>query len=110
MNTNKKLPVRTGDTVVVITGVDKGKKGKIMETIPKKGRVVVEGVAMVTRHQKPRGQGMPGGLVNKEAAINASNVLLVCDKCGKATRHAHQILEDGKKARLCKKCGATFDA
>jgi len=110
MNTNKKLPVRTGDTVVVISGVDKGKKGKIMEAFPKRGRVVIQGVAMVTRHQKPRGQGMPGGLVNKEAAIDASNVMLVCDKCGKATRHAHQILDDGSKVRLCKKCGAAFDA
>ena len=105
---NAKLHVRTGDTVVVITGKEKGKKGKVLRAIPKSGRVVVEGIAMVTKHQKSRGQQMPGGIIHKEAAINASNVMLMCGKCGKATRHAHSI-SDGKKLRLCKKCGATFE-
>lgn len=110
MNKIVKLPVRTGDTVIVITGTDKGKKGKVMRTVPKAGRVVVEGVAMVTKHQKAQGQGMPGGIIKKEAAIDASNVMLVCGKCGKATRHAHTTLDSGKKVRLCKKCGAAFEA
>lgn len=109
MSKFEKLPIRSGDAVVVITGVDKGKKGKVLRTVPKTGRVVVEGVAMVTKHQKAQGQGMQGGIVKKEAAIDVSNVLLMCGKCGKATRHAHKFLEDGKKVRLCKKCGATFD-
>jgi large subunit ribosomal protein L24 len=109
MNKMKTLHVRLGDTVVVISGDEKGKKGKVMRAEPKRGKVVVEGVAMVTKHQKARGQGMPGGIIHKEAAIYASNVMLLCGKCGKATRNAHKILEDGKKVRLCKKCGATFD-
>lgn len=109
MNKAKKLPVRSGDTVIVISGVDQGKKGKVMRAVPKTGRVVVEGVAMVTKHKKAQGQGMPGGIIKKEAAIDASNVMLVCGKCGKATRHASKILDDGKKVRLCKKCGATIE-
>ena len=109
MNKINKLNVRTGDTVVVISGDEKGKKGKVLHASPKAGRVVVEGIAMVKKHQKPRGQGMPGGIIQKEAAIHASTVMLVCGKCGKATRHAHKTLDNGKKVRLCKKCGATFD-
>lgn len=104
----KKLHVRAGDTVVVISGDEKGKKGKVLRAVPKAGKVVVEGIAMVTKHQKARGQEMPGGIIHKEAAIYASNVMLICGKCGKATRHAHAI-NDGKKMRVCKKCGATFD-
>lgn len=109
MNKQKKLPVRIGDNVVVISGVEKGKKGKVLRAEPKTGKVVVEGVAMATKHQKSRGQGMPGGIIHKEAAIYASKVLLVCGKCGKATRNAHKILEDGKKVRVCKKCGNAFE-
>jgi len=109
MNKINKIHVRSGDTVVVISGDEKGKKGKVLRAEPKKGKVVVEGVAMVTKHQKARGQEVPGGIIHKEAAINASKVMLVCAKCGKATRNAHKILEDGKKVRMCKKCGATFD-
>ena len=105
----KKIHVRTGDTVVVISGDEKGKKGKILRSLPSDGKVVVEGVAMVSKHQKPRGQGMQGGIIKKEAAISASKVMLVCAKCGKATRIAHKILEDGKKVRVCKKCGADID-
>lgn len=109
MSDTKKLPVRSGDNVVVITGKEKGKKGKVLHAHPKTGRVVVENVAMVTKHQKARGQGMPGGIIHKEAAIDASNVMLICAKCGKATRHAHKILENGDKVRVCKKCGAPID-
>jgi large subunit ribosomal protein L24 len=104
-----KLHVRTNDVVVVISGKEKGKKGKVLSASPKAGRVVVEGVSVVTKHQKPRGQGMPGGIIHKEAAIAASKVMLVCGNCGKATRHAHTFLADGAKVRVCKKCGAAFD-
>jgi large subunit ribosomal protein L24 len=104
----KKLHVRTGDTVVVIAGDEKGKKGKVLAAKPKTGKVVVEGIAVVTKHQKARGQEMPGGIIHKEAAIYASNVMLVCKECGKATRHAHKF-DGGKKMRMCKKCGAAFD-
>ena len=75
------MHIRSKDTVVVITGKDKGKEGKVLVASPKTGKVVVEGVAIATKHQKPRQQGVPGGIVKKEAAIDASNVMLVCPKC-----------------------------
>lgn len=100
-----KMHVKKDDTVVVITGKDKGKKGKIMVTSPKAGRVVVEGVNIVARHTKPKGQGQQGGILHKEAPVDASNVMLYCDKCGKGVRTKVQVLEDGKKVRICKKCG-----
>ena len=107
-----KLGVKTGDTVVVISGKDKGKQGKIQKAYPSNGKVVVEGVAMVKKHQKPRGQGMPGGIVDKEAPIPASKVMLVCPSCKKATRLAHKFIErEGQKpekVRVCKKCGAAI--
>ncbi len=109
MNKTGKMHVRTGDTVIVISGDEKGKKGKVLRAVPKTGRVFVEGVAMVTKHQKARNQQMQGGIIHKEAAVDASNVMLVCGKCGKATRHAHKLLDDGKKVRMCKKCGAAFE-
>ena len=107
-----KLFVKTGDTVKVITGEDKGKSGKVQKTFPETGRIIVEGVAMVKKHQKPRGQGMPGGIIDKEAAIPACKVMLLCPNCKKATRIAHKFVEvEGKqkKVRACKKCGSTID-
>ncbi len=112
VDANKKLFCKTGDTVMVITGKDKGKSGKIQKAYPQEGRIIVEGVALVKRHQKPRGQGMPGGIITKEAAIPACRVMLVCSACKKPTRIGHKFLEDGAKARkvrVCKKCGASFD-
>ena len=99
------MNVKKGDTVVVLSGKDKGKKGKVTSTMPKESKVVVEGVNMVTCHTKPRRQGEEGGIVRREAALYASKVQVVCPKCGKGTRVAHKI-EDGKKIRVCKHCGA----
>ena len=112
-----KLNVKKGDTVVVISGKDKGKKGKITAAFPKTGKVVVEGVNMVTKHQKARNAMQPGGIIHKEAAIDASNVMLVCPKCGKPARIAHKVTmvegENGAKKRkmirVCKKCNAEID-
>jgi len=104
-----KLHVKSKDQVIVIAGKDKGKKGEVLTAFPKTGKVVVEGVAMVTKHEKPRGQGMPGGIVKKEAAIDASNVMLVCKKCGKPARVAIKVNEDGSKTRICKKCHEQID-
>ena len=109
--------VKSKDQVVVISGKDKGAKGKIITASPKTGKVVVEGVAIVTKHQKSRQQGQPGGIIKKEAFIDASNVMVICPKCGKATRIAHKTVEvtgkDGKtekkNVRICKKCGAEID-
>ena len=99
------MNVKKGDTVVVLSGKDKGKQGKVQGTIPSEAKVVVEGVNMVTCHTKPRRQGEEGGIVRREAALYASKVQVVCPKCGKGTRVAHKI-EDGKKIRVCKHCGA----
>ena len=112
---NQKLGVKTGDTVVVISGKDKGKQGKIQKAFPSTGKIIVEGVAMVKKHQKPRGQAIPGGIIEKEAAIPACKVMLVCPSCKKATRLAYKFIEvEGKKprkVRYCKHkgCGATID-
>ncbi len=110
------LNVKKGDTVVVISGKDKGKKGKIMMAEPADERVVVQGAAMVTRHVKPRKQGQPGGRIEKEGTMHASNVMLVCPKCDKPTRIAHKIKEveisgekKQKSVRVCKKCGKVID-
>ena len=103
------MHIRKEDKVVVISGKDKGKKGKVLVAEPKAGRLIVEKVNMATKHEKPKGQGKPGGIVKQEAPIHASKVMLVCGKCGKATRIAFKLLSDGGKVRVCKKCGETFD-
>ena len=99
------MNVKKGDTVVVLSGKDKGKQGKVQATIPSELKVVVEGVNIVTCHNKPRRQGEEGGIVKREAPLDASKVQVVCAKCGKNTRVAHKIDGD-KKVRICKKCGA----
>jgi large subunit ribosomal protein L24 len=103
-----KIHVRKKDTVMVISGKDKGKIGEILEVIPKSGKVLVKGVNVVTKHQKPNKANMQGGLVHKEAAIFSSKVMLYCNNCKSVTRIAHKVLEDGTKVRVCKKCGETF--
>ena len=101
------LHVKTGDTVRVIVGRDRGNEGKVLQVAPKEGKVIVEGFNMVTKHVKPRKQGEAGGLVKAESAMYASKVMLVCPKCKKATRVGHTV-QDDKKLRVCKKCGAAF--
>ena len=99
------MNVKKGDTVIVLSGKDKGKQGKVLGTVPSEAKVVVEGINMVTCHVKPRKQGEEGGIMKREAAIDASKVQVVCPKCNKGTRIAHKI-ENGKKTRVCKHCGA----
>ena len=111
------MHVKTKDTVIVISGKDKGKKGKIVAAFPKMNRVTVEGVNTVTKHQKARSAAQPGGIIHKDMHIDASNVMLVCPKCGKATRVTRKVEkgtdENGKATRsmirVCKKCGAEID-
>ncbi|MBQ9133116.1 MAG: 50S ribosomal protein L24 [Clostridia bacterium] len=100
-----KLHVKKDDTVVVISGDDKGKKGKVLTVSPKERKVIVDGVNIVTKHAKPRRQGEAGGIMKVEGAIYADKIQLFCEKCGKATRAAHKTV-DGKKVRVCVKCGA----
>jgi len=110
------LNVKKGDTVLVISGKDKGKKGKVLVAHPAENRVVVKDANMIVRHAKPRKQGEPGGRIEKEGTINASNVMLVCPKCSKPTRVAHKIKEieisgekKKKSVRVCKHCGKEID-
>ena len=101
----KKLHVKKGDEVIVISGEDKGKTGKVVEVSPKEGKVIVSGVHIVKKHVKPRPPQEAGGIVEVEGALYASKVQLYCGKCKKATRAAHKIDGD-KKTRVCAKCGA----
>lgn len=103
-----KMKVKTGDNVLVITGKDKGKSGKVLEVLASDNKVVVENINVVTKHQKPRSQQDKGGKIQKTAPIEASNVMVVCPNCNKATRVAHSEVA-GKKVRSCKKCGASLD-
>ena len=99
------MKIKKDDKVVVLSGKDKGKEGKILSADPKAMKVIVEGVNVATKHQKPRQQGQEGGIIKVETPIYVSKVQLVCPKCGKATRVGHKIVGD-KKVRVCKKCGA----
>ena len=99
------MNIKKDDKVVVLSGKDKGKQGKILVSDPKAMKVIVEGVNIATKHQKPRKQGEEGGIIKVETPIYASKVQLVCPKCGKATRVGHKV-EGDKKVRVCKKCGA----
>ena len=103
MNT---MSIKKGDTVIVLSGKDKGKKGAVLEAMPESRKVVVEKVNVVSRHQKPRQQGEQGGILKKEAPIYACKVMRVCPKCNKPTRPASKVGKDGKRVRVCKKCGA----
>jgi len=103
-----KLNVKKGDTVLVIAGKDKDKRAKVLAVSPKTARVVVEGVNVVSKCKKARTAQEKSQIIKIEAPIDASNVMVVCPKCGKATRVAHALV-DGKKARVCKKCGASLD-
>jgi large subunit ribosomal protein L24 len=100
-----KVHVRKGDTVVVITGKYAGRKGKILSVDPQKSRVIVEGVNIVKRHTRPTRRLAQGGIVEKEAPIHSSNVMLWCGRCERPTRVGRRILESGRKVRYCKKCG-----
>ena len=99
------MNIKKDDKVVVLSGKDKGKQGQILVSDPKAAKVIVEGVNVATKHQKPRKQGDEGGIIKVETPIYASKVQLVCPKCGKATRVGHKV-EGDKKVRVCKKCGA----
>ena len=102
------MNIKKGDTIVVLSGKDKGKQGKVLKSDPKGGKVIVEGVNVAMKHRKPRKQGEEGGIVKMETPIYACKVMLVCPKCGKPTRPAFRILDDGSKARVCRKCGETI--
>ena len=105
---SKKVHVRTGDTVIVINGKDRGKTGKVMQVSPSEGKVIVEKINVVSKHVKPRKMGEPGGILQAESALYADKVQLICPKCGKPARVGH-VIDGDKKMRVCKKCGAKFE-
>jgi large subunit ribosomal protein L24 len=101
--------IRKGDMVEVITGAEKGRRGEVLQVVPKDGRAVVRGVRVVRRHTKPRGMGQPGGIVEREATIHLSNLMLVDPKSEKKTRVGFRVLEDGRKARVARATGAVIE-
>ena len=103
-------PIRRNDNVVVITGKDRGKRGRVLKVLPEKNRVIVEGVNFIKRHTKPNPQRqIKGGVVEREASLHASNVQMVCPECDKPTRLGRKILGDGRKVRICRKCEGVVD-
>ncbi len=103
-------PIRRNDNVVVITGKDRGKRGRVLKVVPGTNRLIVEGVNFIKRHTKPNPQRqIKGGVVEREATLHASNVQLVCPECGKPTRLGRKILGDGRKVRICRKCEGVVD-
>jgi large subunit ribosomal protein L24 len=103
-------PIRKNDNVVVTTGKDRGKRGRVMRIVAEKNRVVVEGVNIIKRHTKANPQkNVKGGVVEREAPLHASNVQLVCPECGEPTRIGKKILGDGRKVRVCRKCEGVVD-
>lgn len=103
------MHIKSGDTVVVISGKDRGKTGKVMKVMPSENRVIVEGVNMVTKHRKPAGPTKPGGIVQFEAPLNGSKVMVYCPKDKMGVRVGYELKSDGSKVRVCKKCGEVLD-
>lgn len=103
------MRIRKDDTVLVIAGKDKGKKGKVRESLPKESRVVVEGVNMVKRHMRPRGTTRQAGIIEREAPLHVANIMLLCAKCNRPTRIGFRFLEGGTKVRICRRCGEVID-
>jgi large subunit ribosomal protein L24 len=101
--------VRRGDTVGVIAGREKGKRGKVLRVLTDKGRVLVEHVNMIKKHQRPTQKLRQGGIIEREGALALSNVLVVCSRCDKPSRTGMKILGDGRKVRTCKRCGEAID-
>jgi len=98
------LIIKKNDTVSVITGKEKGKKGRVISVDPARNRILIERINLIKRHMKPSKRYAQGGIIEKEAPLHVSNVMLVCPKCGKPTRIGNAVLSDGKKVRMCKKC------
>ncbi|OQY40091.1 50S ribosomal protein L24 [Candidatus Atribacteria bacterium 4572_76] len=106
---NSKLGFKKGDNVLVITGEDKGKKGKIVRIFPKKTEVIVEGVNFLKKHSKPTQKVPQGGIVKQEGTLHTSNIRLICNKCNKPTAIRREKIKEGKRVRVCKKCGEIID-
>jgi large subunit ribosomal protein L24 len=103
-------PIRKDDTVAINAGKDRGKRGRVLKVLPTNNRVIVEGINMIKRHTRPNPQrNIQGGIIEREAALHASNVQLVCPECNQVTRIGHRVLGDGRKVRVCRKCEGVVD-
>lgn len=109
MNLRPRYHVRKDDLVMVIAGKERGKSGKVLRILPKRDRVVVERVNLIKRHTKPSRKAPQGGIIEREAPIHVSNVLLLCERCRRPVRAGHRVVEDGRKVRVCKRCGEILD-
>jgi large subunit ribosomal protein L24 len=109
MAASKGLAIRKNDTVLVIAGREKGKRGKVLFVIPSRDRAVVEHLNMVKRHQRPTQKLRQGGIIEREASLHVSNLMVVCGKCDKPTRTGVQVLANGRRARVCRRCGELVD-
>ena len=103
------LHVRKNDSVMVIAGKERGTTGKVLKVLPEKYRAIIERLNMVKRHTRSRGPQQPGGIVEKEASIHISNLMVMCDKCNAPVRVGHKVLGDGEKTRICRRCGDSID-
>jgi large subunit ribosomal protein L24 len=103
------MNIRKNDTVLVIAGKDRGKKGKVRKALPADDKVIIEGVNMIKRHSKARGVARQAGIIELEAPLDISNVMLICNKCNTPARVGFRFLEDGKKARICRSCHEVID-
>ena len=103
------MEIRKNDSVMVIAGKERGKTGKVLRVLRDEGAVIIERINIVKRHTKPRGPQQPGGIVEKEASIDASNIMIMCDKCNAPVRIGRKILADGKKIRICRRCQEALD-
>jgi large subunit ribosomal protein L24 len=103
------MKIRKNDTVLIIVGKDRGKKGKVRKALPKEKKVIVEGINMIKRHSKARGQARQAGIIELEAPVDVSNVMFICGKCNKPTRIGFRFLSDGRKARICRACDEVID-
>jgi large subunit ribosomal protein L24 len=103
------LSIKKNDTVVVIAGREKGKRGRVLSVYSQKDRLLIEKINIIKKHMKPSRKQAQGGIIEKEASIHMSNVMLICPKCNKPTRIGNSVLQDGRKLRVCKKCGEVID-
>jgi large subunit ribosomal protein L24 len=103
------MKIRKNDTVLIIAGKDRGKKGKVRKALPKDKKVIVEGLNMIKRHSKAKGQARQAGIIELEAPVDVSNVMFICGKCNKPTRVGFRVLADGNKARICRACDEVID-
>jgi large subunit ribosomal protein L24 len=100
-----RVQIRKNDSVMVIAGRERGKTGKVLRVLPERNAVIIERINLIKRHTRPRGPQQPGGIVEKEAPLRASNIMIMCDKCNAPVRIGRKVLADGEKIRICRRCG-----